>query len=151
MGLLGEDTNTSKFQRKYSHLQIAFETICFEMNMTYSGMLNWLDISTFYFYEQLLFQIFFPWKFTKTYGLPLSTIAFTVNSHTDSHIYQSIYSFQILYSMELVFFYQNIHKCFFIQIWFKSETPLLFFSNKSQGLQKQTLYRKNSFFFCRLC
>ena len=28
-----ENTNTSKFQRIFSDLQIAFETICFEMNM----------------------------------------------------------------------------------------------------------------------
>ena len=29
----------------------------------HSGWLHQLDISTFYFYEPLLFQIFFPWKF----------------------------------------------------------------------------------------
>ena len=35
-----EDTNTSKFQIKFSDLQIAFETICFKMKMRYSGMLH---------------------------------------------------------------------------------------------------------------
>ena len=35
-------------------------------NMTYSDMLYRLDISTFCFYESLLFQIFFLWKFIKT-------------------------------------------------------------------------------------
>ena len=35
-------------------------------NMTYSDMLYRLDISTFCFYESLLFQIFFFWKFIKT-------------------------------------------------------------------------------------
>ena len=48
-GIACEDTNTSKFQRIFSDLQIAFETICFEMKMTYSGMLHRLDITTFYF------------------------------------------------------------------------------------------------------
>ena len=35
-------------------------------NMTYSDILYRLDISTFCFYESLLFQIFFLWKFIKT-------------------------------------------------------------------------------------
>ena len=33
------------------------------ISMTHSGMQHRLDISTFYFYELLLFQIFVPWKF----------------------------------------------------------------------------------------
>ena len=36
------------------------------LSMPYSEMLYRLDISTFYFYEPLLFHIFFPWKFIKT-------------------------------------------------------------------------------------
>ena len=39
-------------------------------NMTHSDMLYRLDISTFYFYEQLLFQIFVLWKFIKTKAFP---------------------------------------------------------------------------------
>ena len=39
-------------------------------NMTYSDMLYRLDISTFCFYESLLFQIFFLWKFIKTSVFP---------------------------------------------------------------------------------
>ena len=31
-----------------------------------ASMLHRLDISAFYFYEPLLFQFFFPWKFIKT-------------------------------------------------------------------------------------
>ena len=37
-------------------------------------------------------------------------------------------------------------KVFYIQIWFKCETPLLFFWNKNYGLQKKTL-EQNSFSF----
>ena len=40
------------------------------INMTHSGMYR-LDISTFYFYEPLLFQIFVPWKFIKTMEIVL--------------------------------------------------------------------------------
>ena len=36
------------------------------ISMTYSGMLHWLDISAFYFYEPLSFQIFVTLKFIKT-------------------------------------------------------------------------------------
>ena len=39
-------------------------------SMTHSGMLCRLDISSFCFYEPLLFQIFVPWKFTKTEAFP---------------------------------------------------------------------------------
>ena len=35
-------------------------------SMTHSDMFYRLDISTFYFYESLLLQIFFPWKYIKT-------------------------------------------------------------------------------------
>ena len=36
------------------------------ISMTHSGMLYRLDISTFYFYEPLPFQIFLTWKSIKT-------------------------------------------------------------------------------------
>ena len=42
-----------------------FEAIS-EAIMTLSGMLYRLDFSTFYFHKPLMFQIFPPWKFTKT-------------------------------------------------------------------------------------
>ena len=45
------------------------------ISMTHSDMLYWLDISTFYLSEPLLFQIFDPWKFIKA-GLCLSSIPF---------------------------------------------------------------------------
>ena len=72
--------------------------------MTHSNMLYRLDISKFYFYKPLVFQIFFPWKFKKILGPPVSSITFTVNSLADNHFYKSIYLFQILCSMELVFY-----------------------------------------------
>ena len=40
------------------------------ISMTNSDMLYWLDISTFYFYEPLQFQIFVPCKLIKIYALP---------------------------------------------------------------------------------
>ena len=40
------------------------------IGMAHSDMLYRLDISTFYFYEPLLFQIFISWKFIKTLALP---------------------------------------------------------------------------------
>ena len=76
-------------------------------SMTHSDMFYRLDISTFYFYEPLLLQIFFPWKYIKTSlyknWLPLSTITFTVNSHAYNHFYKYIYLFQILYTMKSIF------------------------------------------------
>ena len=36
------------------------------IGITHFDMLYQLDISTFCFYESLLFQIFVPWKFMKT-------------------------------------------------------------------------------------
>ena len=36
------------------------------IRMTHSGILHRVDISTFYFYEPLPFQIFVFWKFIKT-------------------------------------------------------------------------------------
>ena len=38
--------------------------------MTRSGMLYRLDISKFYSYELLIFQIFVPWKFVKPQAFP---------------------------------------------------------------------------------
>ena len=73
------------------------------ISMTHSDMLHRLDISPFYFYEPLLFQILVPWKFMNILGLPLSTLTFTVNSHVDNHSYKYIYLLQILYTMKSVF------------------------------------------------
>ena len=57
-GIDCKETNTSKFQRIFSDLQIAFETICFEMKMTYSGMLDRLDITTFNFLRVIVISGF---------------------------------------------------------------------------------------------
>ena len=53
-------------------------------------MLCRLDVSTLYFYDPLLFQIFFPWKQYKTLGPPLTRIIFTVTSHAENHFYKYI-------------------------------------------------------------
>ena len=66
-------------------------------------MLYRLDISTFYFYEPLLFQMLVPWKFVKTsVFLSLSTITFTVNSHVNNYFDKYVYLLQI-YCMKAVF------------------------------------------------
>ena len=56
----------------------------------------------------------------------------------------------VVSKMHLLYFYIFTFNVFYIQVWFKLETPLLFFSNKNHGLQKKTLYIKKSFFW-RLC
>ena len=80
---------------------------------------NKLAISTFYFYELLLFQIFVPWKFT-----------FTANSHADNRFYKCIYLFQIFYSMKYFFLWKYI-KAFYIQ------TVFLFFQIKTMVYRKK--------------
>ena len=105
--------------------------------MTHSDLLYQLDISTFYFYEQLLFQIFNSWKFYKNLAFPLSTIfftiyfhTFTVNSHVDKHSINIFICFKYDTAWNLSFIkicIKVLIKVFSIQIWFKSETLLLFF------------------------
>ena len=51
----------------------------------------------------MLFQIFRPFEIYTNLGHPLSTIPFSVNSHTDNHFYKYIYLFQILFSIKSVF------------------------------------------------
>ena len=116
------------------------------ISMTNSGMLYRLDISTFYFDEPLLFQIFVPWKFNKNLCPPLSAITFTVESHADNHFYKYIYLFQILCSMKSVFLLKYRcsifnFKVFYIQTWFTYEAPLLFFQIKTM-IYRRKHYRK---------
>ena len=68
----------------------SFSSRDFSRSMTHFDKLYWQDISTFYFYEPLLFQI------------SVTTITFTVNSHANNHDYKYIYLFQILYSIKSV-------------------------------------------------
>ena len=100
----------------------------------------WHVVSTRYFY--VLWTIaasdFRPLEIYKNIALPLSTISFIVNSHADNHFYKYIYLFQLLYSMKSIFFIKIRVEAFYIQIWFKCETPLLFFITKTM------VYRKNS-------
>ena len=121
------------------------------ISMTHFDM-YWLDIFTFSFYEPFLFHIFVRWKFiNKNLGLPLSTTAFTVNSHTDNHSYKYIcFFFQILYNLKLVFFIkihvEALSKVFHIQIWFKCETPLLYFLVGTIVYRKKFFIQKRKFF-----
>ena len=77
-------------------------------------------------------------------GIPLSTITFTVNSHADNHFYKYIYLFQILYSMKSFFKLKYMSRFFYIHIWFKRKTLLLFFLIGTMVYRKKQA--KNSFF-----
>ena len=104
----------------------------------------WHAVSTGYFYVLFLWPIvvsdFRPLETYKNLDLPLSTIAFTVNSHADNHFYKYMYLFQIICSMQSVFI--KIHvKVFNTQIWFKCKVLLLFFQIKTVIYRKKTLSR----------
>ena len=75
------------------------------MTMTLSSMLYWLDISTFYFYEPLLFQIFVLGNLYKNLGLPLSTITFATTTQLTIpiHLYICLYIYIYIY----IYFYQK--------------------------------------------
>ena len=108
--------------------------------MAYSGMLYWLDISRFYFYEPLLFQIFFLWKFIKNQVFPylLSLLQSTAMQITIS-IYKYIYLFPKLYNIKSVFFSSKKYKLRFFIFKFDLNVKhrLYFF------LMKNMVYRKN--------
>ena len=91
----------------------------------------WHVVSTGYFYILFLRAItvsdFCPLQIYKNIGLPLSTITFTVNFHRDTNFYKYIYLFQILYSFKSVVLMKIRGKTFYIQVWFKCETPPWFF------------------------
>ena len=61
-----------------------------------------------------------------------------------------IYLFQILYSVKSVFFVKIrvkvLTKVFYIQIWFKCETLLLFFLIRTIVYKKKLFIERNSFF-----
>ena len=100
----------------------------------------------------MLFQDFVPCKFIKTYGLPLSTITFTVNNHTYNHFYKYIYKyyynkyyyyyFSKYYTVWNRFFIRIHVKVFCIQIQFTCKTLLLFFLIKTMVYRKKIIYRK---------
>ena len=77
--------------------------------MTQSGMFYGLDISVLFLWD-IAFSDFYPLEIYENSGFPLSTIAFTVNSHADNHFCKCIYLIQILYSMKSVFLYFSTNK-----------------------------------------
>ena len=102
------------------------------MCMTHSGMLFRLDISTFYFYKPLLFQIFIPWKFFKYLGLPFSSFLL----HSRATYINPFICFK--YHSGLSFFIK-IHVKVFIFKFDLNVKPLIF-SNKNHSLHKKALY-----------
>ena len=98
----------------------------------------WCVTSTGYFYVLFLWNIgvsgFRPLESYRKLGLPLSTIFFPVSSHEDNHLYKyyTVWNFFIKMHVKV------LTKVFYIQIWFKCETPLLFF------LIRTLVYIKNS-------
>ena len=114
------------------------------INMTYSDMLHQLNISTFYFYEPFLFQIFVPWKFIKPQAF---LCLLSLLQSTATQVIISVNMFQILFvsniiQYEITFFIKiNVKvltKFFCIYIWFKCQTLVLFL------LIRTMVYRKNS-------
>ena len=127
--------------------------------MTHFDMLSWLDIYTFYFYKPLLFQIFAPWKFIKTEAFPY---ILPVLQSTATQITISINMFICFkyYTMWNQFFLIKIHvnsffllkytlRYFYIQIWFKYETPFSFFLIEPWTTEKNIFIEK-MVFFCRI-
>ena len=98
------------------------------IGMTNSGIMYRLDISTFYFYEPLLVQIFLPGKFIKTSAFPclLSLLQSTAT--------------QITVSINK--FVSNIHYEISFVIKKQGFLPLLFFLIKTTVYRKKTHYRK---------
>ena len=109
----------------------------------------------------MLFQVFLPWKCIKIYGLPLSTVTLTVNSHADNHFYKYIYKyyyykyyyyyFYKYYTVWNRFFIRIRVKVFYIQIQFTCKNPLLFFPIKMLVYRKKTLYRKKKSLLSTWC
>ena len=106
------------------------------IGMTHSVMLYRLDISTVYFYEPLLFQIFFSLEIYKNFGLSLSTIIFKVNSHADNYFHESNSQYEISFLIK-------IHvKIFYIQVCFRREIRTT--------ICRKNLFIEKNFFCCRL-
>ena len=119
--------------------------------MTHSDMLYQLYIKfTCYFYEPLLFQISVPWKFIKTLAFPC-LIPLLHSTATQITIPINIFICLNIMQYEISFF-NKIHvkvltKVFYIQIWFKYETLLLFFLIRTMVYRKKLfIEKKNSFF-----
>ena len=91
---------------------------------------------------------FCPLEIYNNLGLPLSTISFTVNSHADNRFYKYIcFKYYTVWNL----FFIKIHvkvltKIFYIQIWFKCETSVLFFLANTMVYRKNLFIQKNRFF-----
>ena len=112
----------------------------------------WHVVLTGYFYVLLLWAIavldFRPFEIYENLSFPLSSITFTVNSHTDNHFYKYICLFQILGSMNSVFLWKYMLKLwqrFFIFKFHLNVKHHFYFFYKNYGLQKKILYRKKGF------
>ena len=96
------------------------------IGMAHSDMLYRLDISTFYFYEPLLFQIFISWKFIKTLALPcllpllpyismlLQTTTTTLTTISINIFVSSIIQFEISFLIKI--YVKVMTNVFYIQI-----------------------------------
>ena len=98
-------------------------------SMRHSNIMYQLDISIFYFYKPSQFQIFFPWKYIKTFPFLVSLLQST--------------AMQITISV-------NISICFKYSVWnqlfIKIHIKVFYwfiFSNKNHGLQKKCFVEKS--------
>ena len=110
----------------------------FRRSMIHSDMLYRLDISTFYFYAPLLFQIFVPCLLSLLQSTT-TQIAIPVNIFICFKYYSTKSVFLVKHTLR---FWPRF---FYIQIWFKCETPLLFFLIRTMVYKKKLFIEKNSF------
>ena len=88
-------------------------------------------VSTGYFYILFLWAIvvsdFRHLKIYKNLGFLLSVITLSVSSHGDNHFHKYIYLFQYSTVSNYHLSIKTHVEVLYIEIWFKYETPLLFF------------------------
>ena len=109
-------------------------------------------VSTGYFYVLFLWTIavsdFRPLEIYKKLDLHLSTITFTVNSLTDNHFYKYLFVSNIIqceFSLFIKIHVQVLTKVFYIQIWIKCETLLVFFLIRTIVYRKRLFIEKDFF------
>ena len=105
-------------------------------------MLYRLDISTIYFYEPLLFQIFVLWKFIKTWAFHfllslLQSIATQTTISMNIFIcfkYYTVWNLYFLLKCTLRFFFSNLIRMpFFIKMYIKGNMQLILLCNPQKS------------------
>ena len=113
------------------------------ISMTHSHKLHGLDISTFYFYELFLFQIFVPEKFIKTLAFPC-LLSILVSTFTQATISINILIFFKYCTIWMSFF--NVSKCMLRFFIFKFDLNIKqrsdFFYQEPEPIEKNCSWKK---------